>query len=200
MAQNLFWWKHRYRPARQHDRHRRRLDCLDFDVRRHIGAHFNPAVSMMATLQKKSRAIIFAVCDGSNRGGLCRRRRGARHVRLTKLFLPDPCTHRRFAMVEEFVATFGLTAVIISTSRTSSRHHTVRRRSLNPQRPIGSHRLHHSPPGRQLRHAQLVILSQAFAPIDALGFIVAQLAGALVALLGFVNWFYPCAETCIRKL
>ena len=56
-----FGRKYRHRLTRQHHRHWRRLDCLNLMFGEVSGAHFNPAVSMMAALQKEISAQLFVL-------------------------------------------------------------------------------------------------------------------------------------------
>lgn len=154
------------------------------------GAHFNPAVSMMATLQKEISVQLFLLYVMAQIAGAFAGVAAAHAMFDLPSFFASP--HVRTGASQwwsEFVATFGLIAVIISTSRTRPATTPFAVAAYITAAYWFTSSTSFANPAVSLARAA----SDTFAgirPIDAPGFIVAQLAGALVALLVF-NWFYP---------
>lgn len=154
------------------------------------GAHFNPAVSMMATLQKEISVQLFLLYVMAQIAGAFAGVAAAHAMFDLPSFFAS--THVRTGASQwwsEFIATFGLIAVIISTSRTRPATTPFAVAAYITAAYWFTSSTSFANPAVSLARAA----SDTFAgirPIDAPGFIVAQLAGALVALLVF-NWFYP---------
>lgn len=153
------------------------------------GAHFNPVVSLSASLQKQmpwgqTVQFVLAQIMGAILGV------AIAHV-MFELPLFFASTHSRTGIAQwfsEFIATFGLLAVIISTSKSrpavtpfavaayivSAYWFTSSTSFANPAVTIAR------------------AMSNTFAgihPADVLGFILAQILGALAATLVF-GWLY----------
>ncbi|TXI94564.1 MAG: aquaporin family protein [Burkholderiaceae bacterium] len=158
------------------------------------GAHFNPAVSMMATLQKEISVQLFLLYVVAQIAGAFAGVAAAHAMVDLPSFFAS--THVRTGASQwwsEFIATFGLIAVIISTSRTRPATTPFAVAAYITAAYWFTSSTSFANPAVSLARAA----SDTFAgirPIDAPGFIVAQLAGAIVALLVF-NWFYPRKNT-----
>jgi glycerol uptake facilitator-like aquaporin len=154
------------------------------------GAHFNPAVTMVEALQGRlpaARAFSYVVAQmlGAFAGVI------VAHVMFSEPLLPAS-THERSGaaqMFSEFVATFGLVAVIagVSRSRASAMPFAVAAYIVAAYWFTSSTSF--ANPAVTIARA----FTDTFAgirPVDVLAFVLAQVAGAAIAAMLF-RWLVP---------
>lgn len=162
------------------------------------GAHFNPAVSLVDFLQKNLTPTLFSLYFVVQILGAFAGVAAAHWMFDLPSFFAS--THVRTGIAQwwsEGIATFGLIAVIISTSRS--------RPSVTPFAVAAyitaaywfTSSTSFANPAVTLARAA----SDTFAgirPADSLGFIVAQCSGAVLAYLLF-NWLYPLSSSHLKE-
>lgn len=157
------------------------------------GAHFNPAVTLAAALQRGLAwrdvpAYVFAQVAGAFTGV------AAAHVMFEEALF-SASRHVRSGpsqLASEFIATFGLLSVIWGVSRRNAAHTPFAVGSYITAAYWFTASTSFANPAVTLARAA----SDTFAgirPIDAPGFIVAQLLGATVATVLF-GWLAPAAK------
>jgi len=158
------------------------------------GAHFNPAVSLSAYLQKQiSLSLLMGMIAVQILGAYAGV--AAAHA-MFELPLFTASTHVRTGLAQwwsEFVATFGLIAVIISCSRSRPQATPFAVAAYIVAAYWFTSSTSFANPAVTFARAA----SNTFAgirPEDCLGFVLAQLAAAVIATLVYA-WFYPDTET-----